>query len=120
MNRNAALGRQGEQMAFEYLVDQGLIVLDRNWRCRYGELDLVARDGSTLVVCEVKTRSSLAFGHPAEAISARKLRRLRHLAYCWLMDHEVHAPQVRIDIVCILPSALDGPQIEHLKDVCAS
>ena len=68
-----AVGRFGEQVAVEHLQDAGVTILDRNWRCREGELDIVARDGDTLVFVEVKTRSSSAFGLPAGAVSARKV-----------------------------------------------
>ena len=71
------LGRYGEAYAARYLVEHGMEVLDRNWRCAAGEIDLVLRDGDVLVVCEVKTRASLAFGSPFEAVTERKLARLR-------------------------------------------
>lgn len=115
MGRNAELGAHGERLAAAYLEQHGLTILDRNWRCRFGEIDIVARDGASLVVCEVKTRSTLAFGHPAEAVTPRKLRRMRHLAVQWLMAHDIHAPLVRLDVVCVVP-ALHGPaSIEHIR-----
>ena len=82
-----ALGRRGEDLAAAYLTEQGLVVLDRNWRCRLGELDIVATDSARLVVCEVKTRSSTRYGLPAEAVDARKARRIRHIAGAWLAAH---------------------------------
>lgn len=117
MGRNAALGRYGEDVAARYLADRGLVVLERNWRCGEGEIDIVAREDDTLVICEVKTRSSLAFGHPAEAVSARKLRRLRGLASSWLASRGVHAPHVRIDVVSVIMSSAGAPRIEHLRAV---
>ncbi len=77
--RNRALGAYGERVAARHLTDQGMVVLDRNWRCDEGELDLVLRDGPVLVGCEVKTRTSLAHGSPHEAVSDAKLARLRRL-----------------------------------------
>ncbi|MDQ2796203.1 MAG: YraN family protein, partial [Actinomycetota bacterium] len=74
-----AVGRFGEQVAAEHLTSAGLTILERNWRCRDGELDLIARDGSALVFVEVKTRSSLTFGTPAEGISRVKIARIRRL-----------------------------------------
>ena len=71
------LGSYGERMAARYLTDRGLDVLDQNWRCDLGEIDIVARDGGCLVVCEVKTRRSTTFGQPIEAVDHRKLARLR-------------------------------------------
>ena len=77
--RNRALGAYGERVAARHLTDQGMVVLDRNWRCDEGELDLVLRDGPVLVGCEVKTRTSLAHGSPHEAVTDAKLARLRRL-----------------------------------------
>ena len=78
-----ALGAYGEALAARHLVEQGMVLLDRNWRCEAGEIDLVLRDGEVLVVCEVKTRSSLAYGHPAEAVTPAKQQRIRRLARRW-------------------------------------
>ena len=84
MHAKDALGRYGEDLAAQYLEDLGLVILDRNWRCSAGELDVIARDGDSLVVCEVKTRRSERYGAPVEAVSPRKMRRLRILALRWL------------------------------------
>src|SRR5262245_43816575 len=81
-----ALGRHGEQVAVQHIEAAGLRVLTRNWRCREGELDIVAHDGSVLVFVEVKTRSSLAFGAPAEAVGAAKAARIRQLALRWIAE----------------------------------
>lgn len=117
MHRNHALGAYGEEVAAGHLVRCGLEILDRNWRCEVGELDIVARDGPTLVAVEVKTRASTAFGHPAEAVSPRKLRRLRQLVWRWLIAHERHAPHVRIDVITVIQGHVGPPQIEHLTGV---
>lgn len=117
MGRNAALGRYGEDVAARYLAERGMVVLERNWRCHEGEIDIVARDGDTLVICEVKTRTSLAYGHPSEAVSPRKLRRLRALASSWLMARGVHAPRVRIDVVSVMASSVGAAKVEHLRAV---
>ncbi|HYX97629.1 MAG TPA: YraN family protein, partial [Geodermatophilus sp.] len=77
MRTTSDLGARGERIAAAHLTDSGLRVLDRNWRCREGELDIVARDGDTLVFCEVKTRRAVGFGHPVEAVGHAKQRRLR-------------------------------------------
>src|SRR5215472_16729957 len=81
------LGRQGEQLAAEFLQAAGFLILDRNYRCAEGELDIVAADQRVLVACEVKTRSSSAYGSPIEAITSSKLRRLRRLAVRWVRTH---------------------------------
>ncbi|MBA3250945.1 MAG: YraN family protein, partial [Geodermatophilaceae bacterium] len=77
MRAKDMLGRYGEQIAARHLQESGLTILDRNWRCSEGELDIVATDGAVLVVCEVKTRSTVAFGDPCEAVNWRKARRIR-------------------------------------------
>src|SRR5664280_1301356 len=79
MHAKDALGRYGEDVAVRHLLDAGWQVLERNWRCRAGEIDIVARDGGVLVFCEVKTRSSALFGVPAEAVRPAKVRRIRAL-----------------------------------------
>jgi putative endonuclease len=92
-------------------------VLDRNWRCDAGEIDLVLRDGRVLVVCEVKTRSSSAYGSPLEGVTAVKAARLRRLAARWLAEHHVHPDDVRIDLVGVLVPAGRSPQVDHVVGV---
>src|SRR5205085_1544696 len=99
--RPARFGRNVRGRTFK-CSDAGLRVLDRNWRCREGELDIVARDGDALVFCEVKTRRGTGFGHPVEAVTPTKQRRLRTLAQRWLAAHDEHAPDLRFDVVGIL------------------
>jgi putative endonuclease len=112
-----ALGEYGEELAARHLVAQGMVVLDRNWRCAAGEIDLVLRDGRVLVVCEVKTRSSLAHGTPHEAISDAKLDRLRRLGTCWQAEHGVSAPDVRVDLVAILRPRRGPSVLEHVRGI---
>ena len=81
-----ALGVSGEDLAAAWYLDRGYAVLARNWRCREGELDLIVRNGRELVFCEVKARTTDAFGVPAEAVSATKQARIRRLAARWLRD----------------------------------
>ena len=116
-----AVGRFGEQVAVDHLQAAGLVVLARNWRCREGELDIVARDGSQLVFVEVKTRSSLRFGSPAAAVGREKSARIRQLGLRWILaERERGADQqfwstVRFDVVSVLRGAPGGVQVEHLK-----
>lgn len=117
MRAKDALGRFGEDVAAEHLRLQGLQILARNWRCPTGELDIVARDGSSLVICEVKTRRSTAFGSPAEAVGPRKLRRLRELALHWLDAQQIHVPDIRFDVVAVLVPPAGRPVVEHLRGV---
>lgn len=109
------LGSLGEDLAANYLISGGLIVLDRNWRCDLGEIDLVARDGTTLVVCEVKTRSALGYGAPVEAVTHRKAGRLRRLAARWLAAHDAHARDIRIDVIGVLVRHGTEPVIDHIR-----
>jgi putative endonuclease len=111
------LGRAGEQVAAEYLERAGLRILDRNWRCADGEIDIVAAERRVLVVCEVKTRSGTRFGSPLEAISRSKRTRLRRLAVQWLAAHGVLFDEVRIDVIGLLKGTAGEFQIEHVRGV---
>lgn len=113
----AALGVAGENMAQQYLTDRGMVLLDRNWRCREGEIDLVLRDGDAVVVCEVKTRRTTTFGDPIQAITRAKLARLRRLAGCWLADHPMPARGVRLDIVALLQHPDGSFSVDHRRGV---
>jgi len=110
-----ALGEYGERLAERHLVAQGLIPLDHNWRCDEGEIDLVLRDGDTLVVCEVKTRSDDACGHPLEAVGEVKLERLVRLGERWIEAHGLHPPALRIDVVGVLRPPKGAAVIEHVR-----
>jgi putative endonuclease len=109
------LGNHGERIAAVYLTEAGLRVLDRNWRCRDGELDIVAREGDALVFCEVKTRRATGYGHPVEAVTPQKQRRLRTLAQRWLAAHDEHAPELRFDVVGILVRPSRPALVTHLR-----
>jgi putative endonuclease len=111
------LGRRGEDLAADYLQGAGLEIVERNWRCPLGEIDLVARDGNETVFVEVKTRAGLGYGHPLEAITGVKLARLRRLAAAWCEAHPGHAGEIRIDAVAVVASKTDGVRIEHLRRV---
>lgn len=115
--RNKALGAYGEQVAAEYLRSQGMAILNRNWSCRYGEVDIVARDDATLVVCEVKTRSGTGYGSPLEAVGPQKATRLRRLAAHWLEVHDLQPPSVRIDVISVLVPRRGAPRVECIRGV---
>ena len=110
-----ALGRYGEDVAARHLVDRGLVLLDRNWRCDEGELDLVLREGEVLVACEVKTRTSLAAGTPHEAITDVKLDRLKRLAERWARDRGLRPPETRIDLVAVLRPRRGPAVVDHVR-----
>jgi putative endonuclease len=109
------LGVHGERIAAAYLTRVGLRILDRNWRCREGELDLVAREGGALVFCEVKARRGTGYGLPVEAVTVAKQRRLRLLAQRWLAAHDEHAPEVRFDVVGVLVRRSGPALVTHLR-----
>ncbi|CAI3800047.1 hypothetical protein NKCBBBOE_02485 [Pseudarthrobacter sp. MM222] len=117
MRAKDLLGRRGEELAAEYLEAQGMRIVDRNWRCPEGEIDIVALDNDALVIAEVKTRRSLAYGHPFEAVGVDKLARLHRLASAWCRDHELRMPLRRIDVVSVLDDGIGNPAVEHLKGV---
>ncbi|MFG2761321.1 YraN family protein [Streptomyces wuyuanensis] len=124
MNTTGALGRYGEELAARRLTAAGMDLIARNWRCgRAGEIDIVARDGDAIVVCEVKTRrggpDGRPFEHPMAAITPAKADRLRHLAACWL-DRQGGPPPpggVRIDLVGVVVPRRGAPWVEHVTGV---
>ena len=115
--RRSTLGAYGEAYAARHLVEHGMVLLDRNWRCELGEIDLVLRDGKVLVICEVKARSSTAFGSPLEGVTERKAARLRRLAARWLAAHDLHPDDVRIDLVGVLVEPGRTVRLEHVRGV---
>lgn len=117
MARKDELGRRGEQLAVEHLTAEGYTILDRNWRCAIGEIDIVARQGATTVVVEVKTRSGVGFGHPLDAVTPRKLARLRRLAGAWCAATGTSAPALRIDVIGVITSR-DGVVVDHVRQAC--
>lgn len=117
MNAKDLLGKQGEQLAVEYLQRAGMRILDRNWRCAEGEIDIVAAERRALVVCEVKTRAGVRYGSPLEAINRKKHSRLRRLAVRWLIAHGILFDEIRIDIVGVLRSESGEFTIEHVRGV---
>ena len=110
-----AIGRYGEDVAARHLQQAGFELLDRNWRCPRGEIDIVAWDGSILVFCEVKTRSSLDFGTPAEAVGPVKARRIRALACQWLLANRPAYAELRFDVVSVLRQRQGAALVEHLR-----
>jgi putative endonuclease len=114
-----ALGRFGEQVAARHLEAAGMRVLARNWRCREGELDIVAWDPAErcVVFCEVKTRSGVGYGSPAEAVTTAKARRLRVLAARWLAEADGPRGAVRFDVVEVIRDRRGPLQVRHLRQV---
>jgi putative endonuclease len=114
------LGRRGEEAAARWYREAGYEIVARNWRCAEGEIDLVVIDRarSQAVICEVKTRSSSAFGSPAEAVTTAKQRRLRRLAVRWLAERTGGSSirSVRFDVVAVMDDRLEGLELEVVRD----
>jgi putative endonuclease len=110
-----ALGRYGEDIAARHLVSLGFVVLERNWHCDLGELDIIARDGDVLVVCEVKTRSSLWHGSPFEAVTETKLHRVQRLGMRWMRERGVRPAAFRVDVVSVLRPSTGPTLVEHVR-----
>lgn len=115
MRAKDAVGRYGEGVAARHLEQAGLRVLERNWRCVAGEIDIVAAEGPVLVFCEVKTRSTADYGLPAEAVGPRKARKVRALARQWLLDHPGWQGELRFDVVSVLRRPQGAALVEHLR-----
>jgi putative endonuclease len=115
----AEIGALGEQLATDHLTGLGLRILARNWRCRYGELDVIAADPTTntVVFVEVKTRTGDGFGGLAHAVTERKARRLRRLAALWLATQERRWAAVRIDVIGVRIGRRRTPEISHLQGI---
>lgn len=109
------LGARGEALAADWYEHHGYAVLDRNWRCREGELDLVLGRGRLVVFCEVKTRTSHAFGAPVEAITHEKRRRIRLLAARWLTARERTGLELRFDVASVLAPPGAALELEILE-----
>jgi putative endonuclease len=103
---NANVGREGEEQAAAHYRARGYAVVERNWRCAIGEIDLVLARGQTLVICEVKARSRTATGHPLEAVTPAKQRRLRRLAAAYLVGQSAYWAEIRFDVVSVLGGSL--------------
>lgn len=117
MRAKDVLGQSGEQAAADYLESCGLRILDRNWRCASGEIDIVAVERHALVICEVKSRSGTRYGSPLEAVGRAKQARLRRLAVQWLNAHGVRFDQVRIDVIGLVYEGTGGFTVEHIRGV---
>lgn len=115
----AQIGALGEQLVVDHLCALGWRVLERNWRCRYGELDVIAVDpeAAALVFIEVKTRTSDQFGGVAQAVSPDKVRRLRRLAGLWLAGQTRSWSQIRIDVLGVRITPEGAPEISHVLGV---
>ncbi len=102
-----ALGISGEDAVAVWYAEHGYEVIARNWRCRAGELDLIVRKNRMLVFCEVKARTSDAFGAPVEAVTREKQVKIRHLAARWLEDAPMRPTGIRFDVASVLAGEIE-------------
>jgi putative endonuclease len=114
-NAKQVFGKYGEWLAAEFLVDSGMRLIARNWRCALGEIDIIAQDGDVTVFCEVKTRSGTTYGTPAEAVVRAKQLRLRKLAAEWMKTSHRHIDGVRFDVVAVLSPRRGSIRLQHIK-----
>lgn len=109
-----ALGRQGEEIAAAYLQQLGYEILARNYRCRYGELDIICKKNSLIVFVEVKTRRSDLFGSPEEAITKTKIEHIKKTALHYMAEKKTKYRETRFDVVTIMMKS-DRPDINHIE-----
>jgi putative endonuclease len=114
--RSARLGREGERIAASHLERRGLRILERGFRTRTGEIDLVAEEAGVLVFVEVKARSGLGCGRPAEAVDARKRGRILRAARLWLARHGSSEAPCRFDVVEVLSGDGSPARVHHIPD----
>ena len=115
MRAKDGVGRYGEQVAVRHLERAGFTILARNWRCEIGEIDVVALDGSTVVVCEVKTRSGLGYGSGLEAVTREKAARLRRLGHRWLIENGPRGVGLRFDVLAVHRRRRGPAAVEHVR-----
>ena len=115
VSHNQSFGAWGEDLVAEWYVKRGYDIVERNWRCRQGEIDIIASRDSELVICEVKTRASANFGSPALAVDANKQQRLRRLAAHWLSENPTTRASVRFDVAAVV-----GPKEDVSLEVIES
>lgn len=113
---NKSLGERGEAIAVAYLKGQKFTIVDRNFRCKAGEVDIIARESKTLVFVEVKTRSNAAYGPPQLAVTPFKQRQISKAALTWLAKKKLHDASARFDVIAILLREHEVPEIEHIRN----
>ena len=109
------LGERGEDAAVAFLERSGMTIVERNWRCQQGEIDILALDGETLVLCEVKTRRTAKKGTPEEAVTPAKQRRYAKLASAYVQSAGLQPVSVRFDVITLLVIAEDRALLRHFR-----
>lgn len=121
LNRRQRLGNKGEDAVARYLKKKGYKILIKNYRCKLGEIDLIAQDGADLVFIEVKTRSGLGYGSPAAAVNAKKQRQICRTAQYYLAEYRLFDTPARFDVISVLLDAAKDYRIDQIKnafDLC--
>ena len=115
------VGQKGEQAARDYLEQKGYRIIETNYRCRLGEIDIIARDGDMVVIVEVRTKTGLAFGRPEESINQEKARKLHRLALQYIQSNYHREVSSRIDLVAVMIEKSSGlvKDIKHIKNILA-
>ena len=116
VSANLALGVRGEGIAVAYLKERRFEIIERNYRCKGGEVDIIARDGKTYVFVEVKTRRNALFGSPQEAVTAFKQRQISKAALTWLAKKRLYEAPARFDVIAVVLCGATMPQIEHIPN----
>lgn len=119
---NQSVGQLGEDLAAQKLADEGYEIVDMNWRCRFGEIDIIAlSEQGELAFVEVRTRRTLRFGTPEESITPKKMSRMRRLAGLWLKEHEFRYSKIRLDLMAVRLKQNEKETIEaqltHLRGI---
>ncbi len=115
LNSNTEIGRRGEEIALAFLRKKGFVILEKNWRYRHLEIDIVAQDGDMLVFVEVKMRATAHFGNPEDAVSKQKMARIINAAEAYIFEKDVQG-EARFDVVAIISSSSGSSEIEYFKD----
>lgn len=121
LNSRQRLGKSGEETVAKYLEKNGYKILIKNYRCKLGEIDIIARDGPDLVFIEVKTRSGLSYGSPAAAVNRRKQRQISRAAQCYLAEQQLFDSPARFDVISLLSGDSNHQRIDHISnafDLC--
>jgi putative endonuclease len=113
---NKSLGERGEAIAVAYLKGKKFTIVGRNFRCKCGEIDIIARDGKVIVFIEVKARRTLSFGPPQLAVTAFKQRQISKTALTWLAKNQLQDANARFDVIAILLRDQQCPEIDHIRN----
>lgn len=101
MNEKGRLGNRGENLALEYLKNRGYEILSNNYRCHFGEVDIIARKNNEIIFAEVKTRSGNSYGYPEEAVDKNKIKHIRKVAEAYIADNKLSEISIRFDVISI-------------------